>query len=118
MLFPGGTTSFAPSFTSFPVVLCVGLKPWELCTVHCDMTVVACWRGFKGITSDITSRHNFTANSLILCLLQPFLPSPLRCFLSLICDLKVNASLLWYPVKCYYLGQVPRRSLQPEIEWR
>lgn len=63
--------------------------------LYCDMTIVACWRGFKGITSDITIRHNFTANSLILCLLQPFLPSPLWCFLSLICDLKVKVSLLW-----------------------
>lgn len=44
-----------------------------------------------------------------LCPLEPFLPSLLWCFLSLICGLKVKASLLWQPVKCYYWRQVPQQ---------
>lgn len=73
------------------------------------LLVSASWRDFKGVTSNINSRHTFTANSLILCLLEPFLPSLLRCFLSLFCGLKVKASLLWQPVKCYYWRQVPQQ---------
>jgi hypothetical protein len=60
--------------------LSIRLRPPRLSPVHFTISIVPafvqltfrqlCWWDFMGLSSDITEKHNLTANSLILCLLD------------------------------------------------
>lgn len=72
----GKTISSTPSFTQFPLVPCVGLRPHGF-PIHCphplcmSMGVVlvgltfgqSCWWAFMGVVPDVARRHSFTPNS-------------------------------------------------------
>lgn len=76
---PWGRFSPAPSFAQLPVVICVGLRPQGLCTIHCGMFifdilvqlifVVLCLWDFIGLFYDITQSHSKLSDPVVLPLI-------------------------------------------------
>lgn len=68
--------TISPALNVSVVFFCVGSKPHELLPIHFGISagvilvqLISCWLDLMGVASDIARSHNFTAKSLVLCLL-------------------------------------------------